>query len=67
MWFTAAKILRSELDEDDHVFKRWMDMVKDFSDKMEVLKKLANATLKVGSSVHSHSTVATVPSKNSSA
>ena len=46
-WFAAAKTLRHELDEDDQVYERWMDLVKDFNDKMEVLQKLANAVLKV--------------------
>eukprot|EP00111_Clytia_hemisphaerica_P005633 TCONS_00016358-protein len=45
-WFAAAKALKNELDEDDQVYKRWMDLVIDFNDKMKVLQKLANAVLK---------------------
>lgn len=46
-WFAAAKTLKAELEEDDQVFVQWISLVKDFDHKMQVLKELAYATLKV--------------------
>ena len=46
-WKNAAKTLQLEISRTDNVFEKWLSIIEEFNESLDILQELANPSLKV--------------------